>query len=137
MLEETLTLALILLIGTHAHLIRRCTSLEGQIPVLTEGISTKADDLEGTVLEVRNLLDEALDYINELPAATPPILTQSGEAESIPSMILSSLLSRMSMPPPNASPTEPQQWEILQSTQDDTPTQDNQPITSGPAVFDR
>ena len=61
MLEETLTLALILLIGTHAHLIRRCTSLEGQIPVLTEGISTKADDLEGTVLEVRNLLDEALD----------------------------------------------------------------------------
>lgn len=137
MLEETLTLALILLIGTHAHLIRRCTSLEGQIPLFTEGITTKADDLEGTVLEVRNLLDEALDYINELPAATPALMPQGGDAESIPSMILSSLLSRMSMPPADGSKTQPQQWEILQSTQDDTPTQDDQPLTGGPAIFDR
>jgi len=124
MLEETLTLALILLIGTHAHLIRRCTSLEGQIPNFTEGINTKAGDLEVAVLEVRSLLDEALDYISDLPSATPTMLTQTGEAESLPSMILSTLLSRMSMPPADgAKHTEPEQWEIqevLPTTKNET-----------------
>ena len=119
MLEETLTLALILLIATHAALIRRCTSLEGQIPLLTEGMIIKADCLEGSVREVRDLLDEALDLMGDIPSAPPALMAQSGEAESIPSMILSTLLSRMSMPSGDGPKTEPQQWEIY--TPDDTP----------------
>jgi len=125
MLEETLTLALILLIATHAALIRRCTSLEGQIPLLTEGIHVKADCLEGSVREVRDLIDEALDLMGDMPSASPALIAQSGEAESIPSMILSTLLSRMGMPNDDAPKTESQEWEIY--SPNDTPpnTQDD------------
>lgn len=115
MLEETLTLALILLIATHAHLIRRCTSLEGQIPLLIENATGKTVELEGTVNEVRALLDEALDMINDMPAGTPALMAQSGASESITSMILSTLLTRMGMAEADGNKTQPQQWEILQA----------------------
>jgi hypothetical protein len=127
MLDEILTLALVLMIATHAALIRRCTSLEGQIPLLTEGIHVKADCLEGSVREVRDLIDEALDLMGELPSAPPALMPQSGEAESIPQMILSTLISRMSMGPADASTTQPQEWEVLPPNDTPPNTQDDQP----------
>jgi len=113
MLEEVLTLALVLSIATHALLVKKCQVLEASIPAQTAGV-------HHTMTEVRELLDEALDMMGALmpaPIASPPSPVAS---ESLPNLILNTLLARMGMPEEDASKTQPQEWEVLPP--DDTPT---------------
>ena len=97
-----LTLALLTL--GHVLLIKKCASLESEIPEQTNG-------LKSMMGEVRDLLDEALDLLADAPAS-PALPAQMGQAESIPNLLLSTLISRMSMGPADASTTQPQEWEV-------------------------
>lgn len=127
MLDEVLTLALVLMIATHALLIKKCQTLEEQIPASTAGV-------HHTMTEVRDLLDEALDMIGSLPSAGEALLPKSDTSESIGSMILSTLISRMGMPEPDASTTQSQEWEVLPPDHDPTTEENNQPEPSGSTV---
>lgn len=109
-------LTLVLLTLGHALLIKKCASLESEIPSHTNG-------LRSMMGEVRDLLDEALDLLADVPAAPAP-LAQMGQAESIPNLLLSTLISRMGMAPADASTQESQEWEVLPPN--DTPTTDEQ-----------
>jgi len=103
--EWFLALALLFLAIGHVLLIKKCASLESEIPNHTNG-------LKSMMAEVRDLLDEALDLLADAPAS-PALPAQMGQAESIPNLILSTLISRMSMGPADASTTQPQEWEVL------------------------
>ena len=83
-----LTLALLTL--GHVLLIKKCASLESEIPEQTNGLKSMISD-------VRDLLDEALDVLSDVPASAAP-LAQMTQGESLPNLILSTLISRMSMP---------------------------------------
>jgi hypothetical protein len=83
-----LTLALLTL--GHVLLIKKCASLESEIPEQTNGLKSMISD-------VRDLLDEALDVLSDVPASAAP-LAQMTQGESLPNIILSTLISRMSMP---------------------------------------
>ncbi|MDB2322336.1 hypothetical protein N9V20_00170 [Candidatus Poseidoniales archaeon] len=83
-----LTLALLTL--GHVLLIKKCASLESEIPEQTNGLKSMISD-------VRDLLDEALDVLADVPASSAP-LAQMTQGESLPNLILSTLISRMSMP---------------------------------------
>ena len=117
MLEEILTLALLLSIATHALLVKKCQVLEATIPDQTAGI-------HGSITEVRDLLDEALDMMASLVPSIPDLAPIQGASESLPNLILNTLLSRMNMPPVDgAKHTEPEQWEIqevLPTTKNET-----------------
>ncbi len=106
MLEEILTFALLLSIATHALLVKKCQVLEASIPLQTEGV-------HHGLTEVRELLDEALDMMGALIPAVLPSTTQPSPSESLPNLILSTLLTRMGMADDDASKTQPQEWEIL------------------------
>ena len=106
MLEEVLTLALVLSIYTHALLVKKCASLQEEIPAQTGAV-------HNTMSEVRDLLDEALDMITGLASAVPDVMPNPAPSESLPNMILATLLSRMGMGEADASKTQPQEWEVL------------------------
>jgi len=106
MLEEVLTLALVLSIYTHALLVKKCQVLEASIPEQTAGV-------HHTMTEVRDLLDEALDMIQQLAPSIPDISPVQGASESLPNLILNTLLSRMNMGEADGDTTQPQEWEIL------------------------
>ena len=105
MVEWFLMLALLLVALGHVLLIKKCASLESEIPNQTNG-------LKSMMGEVRDLLDEALDLLAEGPASSA-LPAQMGHAESIPNLILSTLLSRMNMGEADGDTTQPQEWEIL------------------------
>ena len=117
--EWFLALALLFLAIGHVLLIKKCASLESEIPNHTNG-------LKSMMGEVRDLLDEALDLLADAPAS-PALPAQMGQAESIPNLLLSTLISRMSMGPDDARTTQPQEWEVLQPDPTTTNTQDDQP----------
>jgi len=106
MLEEILTLALLLSIATHALLVKKCQVLEASIPDQTAGI-------HGSITEVRDLLDEALDMIGAYASSLPDLAPVQGASESLPNLILNTLLSRMGMAEADGNTTQPQEWEIL------------------------
>lgn len=130
MLEEILTLALLLSIATHALLVKKCQVLEATIPDHTAG-------LHGSITEVRDLLDEALDLMSSLVPSMPDIAPVQGASESLPNLILNTLLSRMNMPQADGNPTQPQEWEIFPPNDDPTTQEDNQPRPSGSAIPNR
>ena len=113
MLEEILTLALALSIATHAMLVKKCQVLEASIPAQTGAV-------HHTMTEVRDLLDEALDMMQNLAPSIPDLTPTQAQSESLPNLILNTLLARMGMPEADASTTQPQEWEVLPP--DDTPT---------------
>jgi len=115
MLEEILTFALLLSIATHALLVKKCQVLEASIPLQTEGV-------HHGLTEVRELLDEALDMMAAIVPAVLPSTNQPMPSESLPNLILNTLLSRMGMADDDASKTQPQEWEILQPN----PTPENE-----------
>jgi len=117
--EWFLMLALLFVAIGHVLLIKKCASLESEIPNHTNG-------LKSMMGEVRDLLDEALDLLADAPAS-PALPAQMGQAESIPNLLLSTLISRMSMGPDDARTTQPQEWEVLQPDPTTTNTQDDQP----------
>ncbi len=102
--EWFLMLAMLLVAMGHVLLIKKCASLESEIPNQTSG-------LKSMMGEVRDLLDEALDLLADAPAG-PALPAQMGQAESIPNLLLSTLISRMSMAPADGSTTQPQEWEV-------------------------
>jgi len=104
--EWFLMLALLFVAIGHVMLIKKCASLESQIPNQTNG-------LKSMVTEVRDLLDEALDLLTAVPAQSAP-LAQMGHAESIPNLILSTLISRMNMGSADASTTQQVEREIYE-----------------------
>lgn len=107
-------LTLVLLTLGHALLIKKCASLESEIPSHTDG-------LRSMMSEVRDLLDEALDLLADAPSAAGAVMPNIGQAESIPSLLLSTFLSRMNIDPDHASTQESQEWEVLEPNP--TPTQ--------------
>jgi hypothetical protein len=113
MLEEILTLALLLSIGTHALLVKKCQVLEASIPDQTAG-------LHHGLTEVRELLDEALDMMGALGSSLPDLVPTQAASESLPNLILNTLLSRMGMAEDDGNKTQPQLWEIQEI--DDPPT---------------
>ena len=112
--EWFLALALLFLAIGHVLLIKKCASLESEIPNHTNG-------LKSMMAEVRDLLDEALDMIQQLAPSIPDLAPTQAASESLPNLILNTLLARMGMPEPDASTTQPQEWEVLQPN--DTPPQ--------------
>jgi len=114
-----LMLALLFVAIGHVLLIKKCASLESEIPNQTNGLKT----LMG---EVRDLLDEALDLLADSPP-TGSIVPNMGPSESIPNLLLSSLLQRMTMGPNDASTTQPQEWEVLPPNDTPQNPQDDQP----------
>ena len=128
MLDEFLVTALIFLILTHGLLIRKCFDIQGNIPVLTSALDEipvtfedKALNLEQSMGQIRELLDEALDFISDFspsPAvATPQNMSM---AELIPQLLLSRLMPSTNMAQPDASTKEQEEWEILPPNQDET-----------------
>ena len=113
MLEEVLTLALILSIATHALLVKKCQVLEASIPSHTAGVNH-------TMTEVRDLLDEALDMIGGLAPAPLASTPETPSSESLTGLILNTLLSRMSVPAEHE--TQQKDWEVLPPN-DSPPTQ--------------
>jgi hypothetical protein len=130
MLEEVLTLALMLSIATHALLVKKCQSLETYIPIQTGAV-------HDGIAEVKDLLDEALDLMAGLIPAQAEMMAVPNASKSLPDLILNTLLSRMGMAEGDGSPTHPQDWEILPPDDDPTTTQDDQPFPSGTAVPNR
>ena len=117
MLDEMTMLALIGMIATHAHLIRKCSALESDIPQSTAR-------LEGSLAGIHEMLDEALDMMNELPAAAvDAVMPQQNMGGSIPEMILSTLLARTGLASEHGNTQKPQEWEIFPPND---PTQTNE-----------
>jgi len=103
MLDYMLALGLVILICTHGLLVKKCQSLTTELP-------EKTSQIEAGMVQIRDLLDEALDYLNDAPVGNP-LMAGTPPSESIPQMILSTLLSRTGMGLDDA-PTQPNQWEI-------------------------
>ena len=121
MLDEFLVTALIFLILTHGLLIRKCFDIQGNIPVLTNALDEipvtfedKAMNLEQSMGQIRELLDEALDFISDFsqsPAVASP--QNMSMAELIPQLLLSRLMPSTNMAQPDANPQKQEEWEIL------------------------
>ena len=109
-----LTLALLTL--GHVLLIKKCASLESEIPEQTNGLKSMISD-------VRDLLDEALDVLADVPASAAP-LAQMTQGESLPNLILSTLISRMSMPATDGTLT--QEWQVQENDSPPTLETENQ-----------
>jgi len=109
--EWFLALAMLFLAIGHVLLIKKCASIESEIPHHTDGLKT----LMG---EVRDLLDEALDLLADTPSSSS-LPAKMNHAESIPNLIFSTLLSRMNMGATDGT-TEPNQWEIYETNDEAT-----------------
>ena len=115
MSEWLLLMSMLLLAMGHVLLIKKCGSLESQIPQQTNGLKTMMG-------EVRDLLDEALDLLADAPASSA-LPAQMGQAESIPNLLLSTLITRMGMGPEHGRTPQPQEWEVYPPNE---PTQTNE-----------
>ena len=115
-MQENLALvALILLIASHSLLIKKCFKIEGEIPFHFGQFENKADVIDSNLTSVRELLDEALDFINEL--ASPPVQQTPqniGIGEVIASTILNRFIPSTPMPSDHGSTSQPNEREIYE-----------------------
>jgi len=115
MLDELAMIALILLIGSHSLLIKKCFKIEGEIPLHFGEFSLKADVIDSNLQQVRDLLDEALDVIAPMSQpATPNPPANMSMGETIASVILSRLIPSTAMAESDASKTQQKQREIYE-----------------------
>ena len=89
MLNEMMVLALILLIGSHTLLIKKCFKIEGEIPLHFGEFEHKADVIEHNLQVVKELLDEALDVLVPMTPQVQSNPVNMGIGETIASALLS------------------------------------------------
>ena len=83
-------------------------------------VSTGTSDLRTEMTNLGTLLDEALDYLNELEgsaASVPPVI--QGMGGDFKTAILTSLMNKMTMPSEHA-PQEPQERPLQQNNESQT-----------------
>ena len=126
MLNELTMLALILLIGSHTLLIKKCFKIEGEIPLHFHDFGLKADVIDNNLQQVRDLLDEALDML--MPIAQPQVQStppNMSMGETIASVLLSRLIPPTEMAESDASTTQQKQREIYEIDPTTTNTQES------------
>jgi len=138
MLDELAMIALILLIGSHSLLIKKCFKIEGEIPLHFGEFNLKADVIDSNLQQVRDLLDEALDVIAPMsqPAtANPPANMSMGE--TIASVLLSRLIPPTAMVGGDGTATQQNEraiFEINPTTTNETQDEYSQPSTELPSA---
>ena len=137
-MQENLALfALILLIASHSLLIKKCFKIEGEIPLHFHQFENKADVIDGNLAQVRDLLDEALDFINEFASQPVPQMPQNmGLSEVIATTILNRFIPSTSMPSDHASKTKPLEREIYEVHPTTTLDTEDEPIEYSPVSID-
>jgi len=97
-----------------------CIRMKGTVTSSTLDLRTEMGNL-GT------LLDEALDYIADIPGQTSGFVGNTLAQPDIKEMLLSAFLSKMAMPPDYGSPQESKNWknDEVNSTQVETETESN------------
>jgi len=107
-MQENLALfALILLIASHSLLIKKCFQIEGEIPLHFHQFENKADVIDGNLSQVRDLLDEALDFINDFASSPVQQSPQNmGLSEVIASTILNRFIPSTPMPSDHGATTQ-------------------------------
>ena len=126
MLNELTMFALILLIGSHTLLIKKCFKIEGEIPLQFHHFGVKADVIDSNLQQVKDLLDEALDMI--APIAGPQVPAQPANmsmGETIASVLLSRLIPPTEMAESDASTTQQKQREIYEVNPTTKNTEEN------------
>ena len=137
MLNELTMLALILLIGSHTLLIKKCFKIEGEIPLHFHDFGVKADVIDSNLQQVRDLLDEALDML--MPIAQPQVPSQPQNmsmGETIASVLLSRLIPTTAMAEGDASKTQQKQREIYEIDPTTTLNTEDEPIEYRPVSTD-
>ena len=137
MLDELAMIALILLIGSHSLLIKKCFKIEGEIPMHFGEFNLKADVIDNNLQQVRDLLDEALDVIAPMSQpATQAMPANMSMGETIASVLLSRLIPSTAMAEADATTTQQNEREIYEVEPTTFQAQDEyrQPSTELPSA---
>jgi len=90
-------------------LLWRCLNLHGKFDHFSEAMGTDSGIIKSSLVNVGDLLDEALDMGGELMSGPSPLqYTNQTTGESIPEMILGALMNRIKMSSEHGSQTEPE-----------------------------
>ena len=131
MLNELTMFALILLIGSHTLLIKKCFKIEGEIPLHFHDFGVKADVIDSNLQQVRDLLDEALDAIAPIAGPqVPPTPANMSMGETIAAALLSRLIPTTAMAEGDGTTTQQSErtiYEIDPTTTKQTEDEFDQP----------
>ena len=137
MLNELTMFALILLIGSHTLLIKKCFKIEGEIPLHFHDFGVKADVIDSNLQQVRDLLDEALDAIAPIAGPqVPPAPANMSMGETIAAALLSRLIPTTAMGEGDGTTTQQKQREIYEIDPTTTLNTEDEPIEYRPVGTD-
>ena len=118
MLDYLLTFALIFMIISHSILIRGCFKINGQMKIGSHEFSNHFGAINET-------LSECLDCLDDIAGGNTEATPNQAGGESLQSVILSGILSRMNMPDEHGS-TQRQERTVQENEQ--TPNEEeNEP----------
>jgi len=99
MKEELILLCLLLLIVTHAFLVKGCFKLHMIIPESSSNVASEASRITEVLDDVADMIHSALESIPQSPSSSP--------VASIPEMLLTGLISKMNMGEEHGSTQKP------------------------------
>jgi len=116
MLSELLALDLLLITSLLAHISYHCFQFQRERPQILDSLNGKTTELFDILTEGGNLLADIGDLLDHAQPSGP--VKQA--AGSIPELLLTALMNRTAMPPPDGTETGTEQRTIHEGEQPET-----------------